>query len=72
MSGVKVDPVARFLAKLEPVSEPTGTACVLWTAQKLPSGYGLFWTGERKTLAHRFAYEQFVGPIPEGHHVHHR
>ena len=35
-----------------------------WTANKDRAGYGLFWhDGERR--AHRWAYEYFVGPIPQ-------
>jgi hypothetical protein len=41
---------------------PTG--CWEWTAAKIPNGYGIFWDGSRPMLAHRWAYEQFVGPIP--------
>lgn len=45
-------------------------ACWLWTAQRSDDGYGRFdWQGGQ--LAHRFAYELLVGPIPEGHHLHH-
>lgn len=44
--------------------------CWLWTAQRLPHGYGQFWrtiNGKvRGLLAHRVSYELFVGPIPEG------
>jgi hypothetical protein len=36
--------------------------CWEWLGTKINSGYGKFLLG----LAHRFAYEYFVGPIPEG------
>lgn len=41
--------------------------CWLWEANHLPSGYGIVSKGglEGTTLAHRFAYELEVGPIPE-------
>lgn len=42
--------------------------CWLWQALIDRTGYGRF--GSRG-LAHRFAYEKFVGPIPEGFHLHH-
>lgn len=47
--------------------------CYLWT-RSLIKGYGRFRTGGRGSLvvsAHRWAYEQEHGPIPEGFHLHH-
>jgi hypothetical protein len=50
----------RFFAKVNKTE-----TCWLWTGARLPLGYGQFvTTGNR--LAHRFAYEHFVGPIPDG------
>ena len=40
--------------------------CWQWTDATHWSGYGVFWTGNRCVKAHRFAYEIFGGPIPEG------
>lgn len=44
--------------------------CWLWTYTKTPSGYGSFTIGPRSdrrvVLAHRFAYELLVGPVPDG------
>ena len=57
----------RFLAK---VTDFEG--CGLWTAYKINDGYGLFRLGKKMVLAHRFAYETLVGPIPEGLELHHR
>ena len=34
-------------------------------------GYGTFWDGERKRLAHVVAYELFVGPVPDGRELDH-
>lgn len=54
------DPKARFFEKLTfPFS-----GCWEWCGSKLQCGYGEFWNGDRKMLAHRWSYEQFVGPIP--------
>lgn len=43
--------------------------CWLWEGTLNPAGYGVFnlgsRTGNRTVLAHRFAYEQLVGPITE-------
>lgn len=42
-------------------------ACWLWMGAKQPEGYGRFGAGKgRSPLAHRYAYEQLVGPIPDG------
>lgn len=40
--------------------------CWVWTAYKMPNGYGNFRTPQRHELAHRTAYRLFVGPIPDG------
>lgn len=40
--------------------------CWLWLASTRSTGYGRYWTGERYESAHRYAYEQTVGPIPTG------
>lgn len=57
---------ARFWAKVE--RQETG--CWLWTGARLASGYGRFrvkragvWT---HVMAHRWAYEDRHGPIPDG------
>lgn len=40
--------------------------CWNWTAGTLTSGYGSFRINNRAHVAHRYAYEQLVGPIPPG------
>lgn len=56
------DPVVRFWAKVEKTE-----TCWLWKAGTGTHGYGTFADAGRKpVLAHRFAYEAFVGPIPDG------
>ena len=52
----------RFLAKI--VASPNG--CWIWQAAIKSDGYGVFWVNGRTVRAHRFAYEMFVGPIPDG------
>lgn len=66
----------RFESKVDRSGGPD--ACHIWTAGR-SNGYGRFWGGEyrignkpRLVLAHRWAYEHFVGPIPEGLSVLHR
>jgi hypothetical protein len=47
--------------------------CWTWTGGRQSAGYGHYSLGRRglKTLAHRFAYELLVGPIPEGRQIDH-
>jgi hypothetical protein len=60
--------VERFDAKY--VRHPL-TGCWLWTACTNAFGYGTLWVNVRPMLAHRVAYELFVGPIPEGLNLDH-
>ena len=54
----------RFWAK---VSKGQPGECWEWAGGKVPEGYGrLALTGGRYVRAHRFAYEELVGPIPDG------
>lgn len=48
----------------------------IWPGAKTGHGYGNLYLGggrnrARWGVAHRIAYEAFVGPIPDGHDVHH-
>ena len=52
----------RFLAKI--VADPHG--CWIWQACTGANGYGQFWVDGRIVKAHRWSYEHFVGPIPDG------
>jgi len=63
----------RFWAKVRigpvPVHRPVLGFCWEWTAAKCPLGYGRFGLGRKADgiiLAHRWAYESLIGPIPEG------
>jgi hypothetical protein len=41
--------------------------CWLWKGTRHQYGYGIFlMPGEKPVRAHRYSYEYFVGPIPEG------
>ena len=51
-----------------PVDPVTG--CRVWSGA-LTLGYGRVKAGKRIQLAHRVAYELFVGPIPSGLHLDH-
>ena len=51
--------------------------CWVWEGATSPTGYGAFGVGSerdgtaRVIRAHRFAYEQLVGPIPDGLEIDH-
>src|SRR5690349_16971313 len=56
----------RFLEKTATVGD-----CWEWTSTLNSSGYGRFFANGTMRLAHRFAYELWVGPIPEGLQIDH-
>lgn len=56
-----MSPTERFVAKVD----KTGS-CWVWTAYRTARGYGRFNDGSRIVQTHRFAYELWVGPIPDG------
>jgi len=45
--------------------------CRFWVGTILSNGYGQLQVDGQRFLAHRYAYEQLVGPIPEGLQIHH-
>lgn len=62
---MRIAPQERFWAKVAPGTKRyKRTRCLEWTAGCTPQGYGLFWDGRNRVLAHRWAYEQEHGPIP--------
>ena len=65
--GVVIPVEERFWEK---VNLNLFTGCWEWQAS-LVTGYGRFWTDEKKHLSHRWAYETYVGSIPEGFEIDH-
>lgn len=62
------DTAERFWSKVDKGGDG---GCWRWTGNLSDGGYGRFWTkapGEKvkSHQAHRWAYEQLVGPIPDG------
>jgi hypothetical protein len=55
--------IARFWAKVDR-SDPDG--CWPWIGHRIRKGYGIHWAFNRKTVAHRRAYELTYGSIPDG------
>lgn len=53
-----------------------GSPCWLWIGHLRPNGYGtinIYRNGKTRTCsAHRTAYEELVGPIPEGWEIDHK
>lgn len=53
----------RFVEKF---SVDPSSLCWVWHGALFIRGYPAFWWGERTGRAHRWSYEFFVGPIPDG------
>jgi hypothetical protein len=45
--------------------------CWPWTAARSRTGYGKWYPVDREVAAHRFAYEQAIGPIPDSLDIDH-
>jgi len=54
-------PIERFWPKVERTD-----TCWLWLGSISNYGYGSIWAYGRNVRVHRWAYEHFVGPIPDG------
>ncbi|MFE0877291.1 HNH endonuclease signature motif containing protein [Streptomyces smyrnaeus] len=66
----------RFTAKVTPCGpislyRDARGPCHLWTGATSETGYGRYWHQGRAVRAHRYAYEQANGPIPDGLDVDH-
>jgi hypothetical protein len=51
-----------------------GDGCWTWTGYANKAGYGMIGSGgdkSRPLMAHRVAYETYVGPVPPGKELHH-
>ena len=68
--GTRPTETERFWAKVDR-SDTEG--CWVWQATVSSSDYGMFWASAlgRQVMAHRYAYELLVGPIPEGLQIDH-
>jgi hypothetical protein len=67
---------ARFASKIDkhgpvPAHRPELGPCWVWQGTPGDNGYGYFWYEGKKRLAHRFSYQEHVGPIPDGHEIDH-
>jgi hypothetical protein len=57
----------RFLQNIR--IDPDG--CWRWIGTLNADGYARVWWGGRGKFVHRFSYEHFIGPIPDGHEIDH-
>lgn len=57
---------------MEKIAPDPNSGCWLWTAHVSEQGYARMMVDRRAKSAHRFSYEQFVGPIPSGLTIDHR
>lgn len=68
----RVSILSRYLSKVDASGGPD--ACHLWTGGTFSNGYGRLSLDDAKrssVRSHRWGYEHFVGPIPEGLVVRH-
>ncbi len=64
--------IERFKAKVQVQDMGAETPCWVWTGQKRGShGHGGFWMGGRMVLAHRAAYELFIGELEDSQVIRH-
>ncbi len=64
-------PITRALFWSKVTIPEGGLDCWAWTRTLSENGYGRFRFKGKWYRAHRFAYEQFNGPVPEGLQVRH-
>lgn len=60
---------ARFWGKVDQSDGPD--ACWLWLGKRNHDGYGVFWFQRRDWMAHRWAYTQSVGAVPNARELDH-
>jgi len=56
----KIDPLVRFMSHVEILPD---FGCWLWTGAKTKRGYGRFQFEGKAVLAHRWIYQQMIGPL---------
>lgn len=66
LGGAALSPERRFQQRIQQSGD-----CWEWTALRNRSGYGVFPVGGTRVPAHRYAYEMWVGPIPDTKYVDH-
>lgn len=69
-SRMRENALDRFMQRID--RSGGDESCWEWTAGKSSRGYGTITVGGVNLGAHRFAFENFVGPIPDGMYVCHK
>jgi hypothetical protein len=64
-------PIDRFMEKVVKRIDKPFMLCWIWTGYKNHKGYGQFRDPGHPVIAHRWSYEHFIGPIPEGMQLDH-
>lgn len=52
-------------------SRSDGTRCLTWTGYRDRDGYGITRIASKRHRVHRWAYERWTAPIPEGYQIDH-
>jgi hypothetical protein len=56
----------RFWSKVTNPGNWDETECFIWNSNVDKNGYGRFYYNYKEYKAHRFIYERYIGPIPDG------
>jgi len=67
MAGHTIPILKRFLKHVS----RSESGCWEWTGHRIATGYGQMNVNHRRVLAHRVAYELYIGPIPDKHFICH-
>lgn len=74
--GKKIDPALRFWCKVNKFGKQTSrvrTRCWEWTGAKQAGGYGRFWDGEKRVLAHVWSWTTLLCmSVPPSKELDHR
>ncbi len=68
ITDTKIEGVPDRIASKVSITED----CWIWLGTLNDRGYGVVGVEGRMRLAHRAIYQFLIGPIPNGHHLHHR
>lgn len=67
---MRTQPPDPFWENVDRWSDPE--ACWRWIGPDTAPGYGVWRPGDGSHRAHRYAWEQLVGPVPDGLELHHK
>ena len=61
-----------FTKRVVPKIDRQADGCWAWAGTVSAHGYGRIMVDLTTYVTHRLVYEMFLGPIPEGQHLHHK